>query len=64
MNIMPALSMNVVQSQTMGNIGTAILAKSLDTVEEMGDSLIKLIDSSAMERSVHPELGGNIDVLV
>lgn len=42
-----------------GQIGTAILSKNLDTVEEMGDSMIKM-----MEQSVHPELGQNIDMLV
>lgn len=40
-------------------LGTAILSKSLETVEDMGDSMIKM-----MEQSVHPELGRNIDVLV
>lgn len=39
-------------------ISTAILSKSLDTVEEMGDSMIKM-----MEQSVYPNLGQNIDVL-
>lgn len=39
-------------------ISTAILSKSLDTVEDMGDSMIKM-----MEQSVHPELGQNIDIL-
>lgn len=40
-------------------IGTAILSKSLDTVEDLGDSMIKM-----MEQSVYPNLGQNIDVLV
>lgn len=40
-------------------IGTAILSKNLDTVKDMGDSMIKM-----MEQSVYPNLGQNIDVLV
>lgn len=40
-------------------IGAAILSKSLDTVEDMGDSMIKM-----MEQSVYPNLGQNIDVTV
>ncbi len=40
-------------------IATALLSKSLDTVEEMGDSMIKM-----MEQSVYPNLGQNIDVTV
>lgn len=40
-------------------ISTAVLSKSLDTVEDMGDSMVKM-----MEQSVYPNLGQNIDVLV
>lgn len=39
-------------------ISVAVLSKSLDTVEDMGDSMIKM-----MEQSVYPNLGQNIDVL-
>lgn len=39
------------------DIGTIILSKQLDTAEDMGASMIKL-----MEQSVTPHLGGNIDV--
>ncbi|MBQ2450371.1 MAG: YjfB family protein, partial [Lachnospiraceae bacterium] len=41
-----------------------MLAKSLDMVETMGDSLTNLIDSAAMERSVNPAVGGNIDIMI
>ena len=37
----------------------AILRKSMDSMEEMGDSIIKM-----MERSVYPNLGQNIDTTV
>ena len=37
----------------------AILRKSMDSMEEMGDSMIKM-----MERSVYPNLGQNIDTTV
>ncbi len=40
-------------------IGTAILSKNLDTMEDMGDSMIKM-----MEQSVYPHLGQNIDATV
>lgn len=58
------LSMNLAQSQLMTNVSTAVLAKSMDMAEVTSDSIAQLIDSAAMEHSVHPELGGNIDILV
>lgn len=39
------------------NVGFAVLAKSLDTIETAGQSMIKM-----MEQSVQPYLGRNIDV--
>lgn len=55
----PELSMCMAQSEVMNQVGVAILAKNLDTVEEIGDEMTKM-----MEQSVHPELGGNIDIIV
>lgn len=55
-----ALSMSSMQSK----IGTAVLSRALDTNRELGAGLVEMIDAAAMERSVHPELGGNFDVRV
>ena len=40
-------------------VGIAVLGKNLDTVEQAGQSLIKM-----MEQSVQPNLGTNIDIRV
>lgn len=40
-------------------VGTAVLGQSLDLTQEMGASMIKM-----MEQSVNPELGQNIDIRV
>lgn len=40
-------------------VGTEILSQSLDMTQILGASMIQM-----MERSVTPELGGNIDVYV
>ena len=40
-------------------VGTEILSQSLDMTQEMGASMIQML-----ERSVTPELGGNVDVYV
>jgi len=53
----PALSMYMAQSQTLSQVGIALLDKNLETVEGMGEDMTKML-----ERSVTPELGGNIDI--
>ncbi|HAG68541.1 MAG TPA: putative motility protein [Lachnospiraceae bacterium] len=55
----PALSMAMAQWNIGNEVGTAMLAKSIDTAESMGDDMVKM-----MERSVTPELGGNFDMSV
>ena len=55
-----ALSNVSLQSQ----IGTAVLSKALDTNEALGAGLINMIDSAAMERSVNPAVGSNLDLYV
>ncbi|TAH66024.1 MAG: putative motility protein [Anaerolineaceae bacterium] len=41
------------------DVGVAVLAKNLDTIEKLGQSMIKM-----MEQSVAPHLGQNIDLRV
>lgn len=59
-----SLSMNLATSQVQNSVSISVLSKSLDNLETVGDGLVKMIDASAMERSVTPHLGGNIDILV
>lgn len=58
------LSMGLSQAKATTEIGTAVLAKSLDMMETLGAGVINLIEGSAMENSVHPNLGGNIDISI
>ncbi len=50
-------------SSGVGSLGyavsTAVLGKSIDMTQEMGDAMLKM-----MEQSVTPGLGGNIDLRV
>lgn len=55
-----ALSQNSALTQT----GTAMLSKTMDTVEALGQGLVEMIDAAAMERSVNPHIGSNFDMLV
>jgi len=64
MNI-EALSMSLAQNRLMENVGVAMLAKSLDLSEGMGEEFVESIDNSmrsAMELSVNPNIGANIDI--
>lgn len=56
--------MNIAQTNILNDVGTAMLSKSLDMAETMSASVTELIDSAALERSVYPELGANIDISI
>ena len=46
-------------STSPSDISVAILGKQLDVTQKLGDTMIR-----AMERSVNPHIGGNIDISV
>ncbi len=52
-------SSSVSSSSLAYAVGTEILSQSLDMTQQMGASMIQM-----MEHSVTPELGGSIDVYV
>ena len=56
------LSMAMSSTSLQIKVGTAMLGKAMDTNEALGQGLVQMIDSAAMERSVTPELGANIDL--
>ena len=56
------LSMAMASTNLQNKVGTAMLGKAMDTNEALGQGLVQMIDSEAMERSVTPELGANIDL--
>lgn len=55
-----ALSTNQIQTQ----VSTAVLSKSMDTLETLGQGMVQMIDAAAMEQSVNPHLGANIDMRI
>ena len=57
-------SMVLSQTKSLNQVGTALLSKALDTDAILGQNLVEMIDSAAMERSVNPHIGSNIDILV
>ncbi len=60
----PALSMAMAQQDLLSQVGTAMLSKSLDLMEVAGEGITEMADTAAMELSVNPAVGGNIDISV
>ena len=58
------LSMNLAQTNLLSDVGTAVLSKSLDQAKYLGNAMTEMLDAAAMERSVNPNIGANIDVMV
>ena len=54
-----SLSTAMSTQHILNDVSVAMLSKSLDTVEDMGDGMVKI-----MESSVTPYLGQNIDYYV
>lgn len=59
----PALSMAMAQNNLMNSVGIAMLDKSLELNQDVGEQLTDAIDHS-MELSVNPYVGANFDVSV
>lgn len=55
-NSLPAIASSPVTST---DVGIAVLAKNLETIEKAGQGMIKM-----MEQSVSPNLGNHIDIRV
>lgn len=58
------VSMALAYTKTQNDVSVAMLSKALDLGETLGNGMVEMLDSTAMERSVTPYLGGNIDLTV
>ena len=56
------LSVAMASVSVQNAYGVAMLSKSLDQVSSMGDQITGMMDSAAMELSVNPNVGSNIDI--
>lgn len=63
MNI-TALSMAMAQSNVQTNFGIAMLDKTMEMNAEVGANFVEMLDRSAMEVSVNPHIGSNLDISV
>ncbi|MBQ1472289.1 MAG: YjfB family protein [Lachnospiraceae bacterium] len=61
------LSMNMSAAQSLGEVGTAIMAKTLHDSKEQAAGEVAMLNSmppAAMELSVNPNVGSNFDMSV
>lgn len=59
-----ALSMSMATMDVQSKVGIAMLDKAIDMGEDLSAGMVEMIDSAAMERSVYPELGANVDLRI
>ncbi|MDE5679710.1 MAG: YjfB family protein [Lachnospiraceae bacterium] len=58
------LSVSMSQISNMGKIGIAVLDKTMESGEDLAAGMLKMIDAAAMERSVNPAVGGQMDIRI
>lgn len=58
------LSMAISTNQVQTQVSAAVLGKSMDTLETLGQGMVQMIDAAAMEQSVNPAVGGNFDMRI
>jgi hypothetical protein len=46
------------------DIGVALLSNSLEATQTMGEGMVQMLDASAMELSVNPNVGSMLDIRV
>lgn len=56
------LSMSMATLDVQSQVGIKMLSKAIDMGEELGAGMVQMIDAAAMERSVNPAVGGNVDI--
>ena len=59
-----ALSSTMKTSSIQNQVGIAMLDKTLNLGEDLAEGMVRMIDAAAMERSVNPNVGANIDIRI
>ena len=60
----PGLSMALAQTKVQSDFSVAMLSKAMDLGETLGPGMVEMLDAAAMENSLTPHIGGNIDIRV
>lgn len=56
------LSMDMAMMDVKSQVGIKMLSKTLDLGKDLGTDMVQMMDAAAMELSVNPAVGGNIDI--
>lgn len=59
-----ALSTSLSQANLGSWVRNAMLSKTMDNTEVMGENLVKMIETASLENSVNPMVGSNIDIKI
>lgn len=59
-----ALSTAMATMELQTEVGIAMLDKTLDLGETLSEGMAEMIDAAAMERSVIPSVGANVDIRI
>ena len=58
------LSVSMSQTSLMGKVGIAVLDKTMEGGEDLAAGMLKMVDAAAMERSVNPAVGSQMDIRI
>ena len=58
------LSMGLSASKIQNQVQIAVLSKTLDMNEVLGQEMAQMMDAAAMELSVNPNIGANFDMRI
>lgn len=56
------LSMDMAMMDVKSQVGIKMLSKVIDLGKDMGADMVQMMDAAAMELSVNPAVGGNVDI--
>lgn len=58
------VSMALANMDVMTKVSTAVLDNAMETGETLAAGMIEMIDAAAMELSVNPNVGSNLDMRI
>lgn len=56
------LSMDMAMMDVKSQVGIKMLSKVIDLGKDLGADMVQMMDAAAMELSVNPAVGGNVDI--
>lgn len=58
------VSMALADIDVMTKVSTAVLDRAMESSETLAAGMIEMMDAAAMERSVNPSVGSNLDLRI